>query len=243
MSNAELLLSEVVDREKLNQLIQKNIINGPDMYRIAVDIGQKILEACFNKGYSVPVDIRKVVEKFGVGIVEADLNVDTGFQLDYVYGYLWRTGKGRWIINVDEKQSEYAKHYIIAHEFSHYVLRQGIEPDGAVGKEEGCLGETESYIDPFFPRKWDELLCDMLGAYLLFPPQEVLAYMKAYADNMQKINCYPMDGYEWLRELGQKAQVSAYYTIVSYQYLRSYMCAWYQSASDNIPPEYMAFFK
>lgn len=170
-----------------------------------------------------PIAIRKLAEILGISIWETNLNVDMGFQIRKVNGYIKCRGMGKWEIYVDVNDSESVKRYIIAHEISHFFISLFQEENR---KEDNALEQHS--IDPLFSQKPEELLADMLTSFLLFPPPLVLGYLKSYTKMLEKRKQYPMDSFEWLKELGQKAFVSSYFTIISYQYIKLYLCRLYQ---------------
>lgn len=108
-------------------------------------------------------------------------------------------------------------------------------------------------MDPFFPKCKEELFADILTSFLLFPPGTVLKYFDQYAGELEEQNRYPLNAFEWIRVLAQKAQVSPYATIICYQYLKYFMCYVYQQRQDNdgecrsgagrLAREYEKFFK
>lgn len=188
---------------------------------------------------SFPIDIRGLIEHYGVRVCETSLNADTGFCVERKYGYIRTDWEKKLTIYVENSDSEFVKRYVLAHELCHYFFRLE-SPDKK---------ETSNCIDPLFPKDIKELFADAVAAYLLFPPKLVLKYMDQYKKEMQEHNIYPLEGEEWIRRLGQKAQVTTYYTISSYQYLKFYFCAVNQTKKKeytemkNFIKKYEVFFK
>lgn len=120
---------------------------------------------------------------------------------------------------LENNESEFTKRYVMAHEFSHYLINiyiRDIQSQDSTGDQQ-C-------IDPLFPKKRSEMLADIMAAYIMFPYQAVLECMKNYVIDMKARNEYPIDVFEWMRVLGQRTQISPYFTISSYQYLKQLLC-------------------
>lgn len=189
------------------------------------------------KPMAFPIDIRGMVEQHNIHIYETNLNADIGFCVEKINGYYkeWKY-RGR-EINLENRNPESTKRYILAHEFSHFLIGQR-RGSGEVRKGLHC-------IDPLFPKNWEEIAADILACFLLFPPDLVLKSLERYAGLMEEQNEYPIDAFEWLKKLGQWAQVSTYFTISSYQHLKFYMykiCI--DSAEDSrLYKKYGRFFK
>lgn len=163
----------------------------------------------------LPIDIRKVIIKNKIDIAEMDLNLDMGFRMDKVNGYLRCLENSsstddslKWRIYIDYSDSEFVKRYVLAHEFSHYLLKK-------YSGEMSRLAE-DSCIDPMFPKKKKELVAETLSAYFLLPPDALLNAMIDYRNEMKKSNQYPVDSVLFLQKIGNRAQISIpYYYMLS----------------------------
>lgn len=236
-------MQSILDSEELGQLAEKKLNNGAEAYRYAQKVTNDILFEHYGGTIKFPIDIREILKDFEIELYEMELNTDTGFRLEKVNGFLWEKLNGKMAINIDYHDSELVKRYVIAHELSHYLLRYAEDKKGT----ENFL-ESYNCVDPLFPKEWDELLADIMAAFFLFPPLHVLEHLEQYAGFLKEKNQYPMDAFEWLRVLGQCAAVSTYFTIISYQHLKFYMCYWYNDSKDKgkIDPlieKYKRFFK
>lgn len=233
-------IGDIITTEQMKEFVGQGGECGiGKVFENAEFISGKILEKVFGNEIGFPIDIKKVVKAFGIGICETNLNVDIGFQIERVNGYIKKRTENEWVIYVDSDDSELIKRYIMAHELSHYFLDLTKEDNGIPQDilEQHC-------VDPMFSRNWDELLSDVLTAFIMFPPKLVLVYLEQYTNLLRERNIYPIDGFEWLRMLGQKAQVSSYFTIISYQYLKFYLCNLCNKEGENdLIIKYQNFFK
>lgn len=187
-----------------------------------------------------PVDIRKIIQRAGIRLYEISMNVDTGFQLEKVNGYIRHQENGEWAIFIESDESEYSKRYVMAHEFCHFLMREMLES----GVETTESKVKQYCIDPLFPKNKCELYADMMAAFLMFPHEAVLKCMEEYAQELKVKNTYPMDGFEWMRVLGHRAKISSYFTIISYQYLKYFLCEYYsKTADDEFKQKYGRFFR
>lgn len=177
-----------------------------------------------------PIDIRKIVKENRIEIVSTNLNTDLGFRIDKVNGYLRPSivnNNTQWRIYIEYNDSEFTKRYILAHEFSHFLMR-------VYGTESAVQqGEVQHCVTPMIPREETELLADMMAALLMFPCWLVLEEMKNYTEWLRGKNEYPMEAASLLRVLGNKAQISSYYTVISFQYIREYLCFLYSEKKEQ----------
>lgn len=217
----------------------QTIIKGQDMtalfavYRTLQSVADEIQKEyyCGKETIKFPIDIRRIVDKCGINLYEVNLNVDTGFQLERIRGYIRRKDikecsadnyEKQCEIYIDRNDNEETKRYVIAHEFCHYIL------DKILFVSSGMSG-LRCCVDPLFSKEPVEIYTDIMAAFLLFPPCSVLDCMKSYCTKMRDNNKYPIDVSEWMRVLGQHAQVSTHYTIICYQHLKVYLTDFYQS--------------
>ena len=212
--------------------LTKNVFS-PKKYTEIAEIMNEVLVKHYGslKQVTFPIDIREIVKKNSIEIVSTNLNTDLGFRIDKVNGYL-RPSKVnneiQWRIYIEYDDCEFTKRYILAHEFSHFLLTvYGAEcsapPHGA----------AQYCVTPMIPKKETELLADMMAAFLMFPCWLVLDEMKAYTEWMQRKNEYPMEASSLLCMLGNKAQISSYHTIICFQYVREYLCFLYSEKRED----------
>lgn len=174
---------------------------------------------------SFPIDIRGIVKQHGISIYETNLNAGMSFRMEKINGYYRKTKIGQHEINLENRDSEFTKRYILAHEFGHFIVSEFLNQDGS---------SLNSYCtDPFFPKSWMEIFCDLVANFLMFPPMLLLNYLDSYTQRMEKQMSYPIDSFAWLTDLGQKAQISLYFTILSYQYNKLFMC-WLYNHKDFV---------
>lgn len=187
-----------------------------------------------------PVNIREIIQRAGIQLYETNMNADIGFQFEKVNGHVRRQENGKWAIYVENDESECSKRYIMAHEFCRLLIQEMEEAE-----VQSTEGKVMRYcIDPLFPKNKYELYADMMTAFLMFPYESVLGCMEDYAEELRRENTYPMDAFEWTRVLGQYAQISSYYTIISYQYLKYFLCGHYSETSDDgFKQKYDRFFR
>lgn len=228
-------LEKILNAGEKSELNLNGILSVEKIYVQANDIADQILNLYYDGNIRFPVNIRGIVKACDIGIYETNLNVDRGFRVEKVNGYLRQRINGRYDINLQNSDSEFTKRYILAHELSQYFLNR-------------ISGDAESYgqncVDPLFARHQDELLADIMAAFLLFPPECVLKCLKGYTDQMKRWNEYPIDSFDWIRDLGQSAQVSFYFTVICYQYVKFYLCYLYNTKPEcDLVSEYREFFK
>lgn len=192
-------------------------------------ITKKVLTAFYGDATEVkfPVDIRGIIAKHNIDIAEMDLNLNLGFRMDKVNGYLRCIGKysedvnlPEWRIYIEYSDNEFIKRYILAHEFSHYLMKKE--------REELMMSTEINCVDPMLPKKKEELLADVMAAYLLMPPNVLLEEMKNYKGKMKENNRYPIDSVTFLRDIGNAVQISTYHAFLCYQYVRYYLCNLYE---------------
>lgn len=201
-------------------------MNFKNFYSEMEKVTRNILKCCFEEDITFPINIRKVAESLEIEICERTLNLDIGFQLRKISGYIKEKGDYAARIYIDCGDSELIKRYMITHELSHYIL----------GRMD--TGEKQYCVEPFFPENQDEILADIMTACFLFPCTPVLKCMQMYVNGLNQKNDYPLNGEKWLNYLSKAAEVSYYHTVSSYQYVRYYMWA----LKDNLGKEYKEFF-
>lgn len=202
----------------------------------ANDIAGHVLDLLYDGKREFPVNIRGIVRSLDIGVYETNLNVDRGFRVEKVNGYLRWKLNGGYDINLQHSDSEFTKRYVLAHELSRYLLGR-MSGDNEM---KGC----RNFADPLFAKEKDETSADILAAFLLFPPECVLESLKEYTEQMRRFSEYPIDSFEWIRDLAQSAQISFYFTLISYQYLKIYLSFLYNTEPENeLVKKYREFFK
>lgn len=211
-------------RTYLEKLGKNGPDNGKQMYQMICNVTAAVLEDHYEKSVSeisFPVDIRGIVKRYEIEIIETDLNTDIGFQAARQNGSLRYLPEDRVQIYLEASDSENAKRYILAHEFCYFLMNTAGDTQNV-----GCG-------NPMMPKEWEELTADMMAACLLFPPELVMKKMRSFIDQMGEEKRYPISPVKWLEELSESAQVSLYYTTISYQYIRSFICYLY-NADDSV---------
>lgn len=218
-------------KKELNDVINKNIKNEYNIYSAAQEIASEALAKHYKEKKNFPINIRAILEENSIALHEMNLNTDIGLRIRKINGYLQKTSDDKWEIYVHNGDSEFSKRYIMAHEFSYYLLYENL------GRKE-LWTPTHHCVDPLFAEHGEDLICDVIASFILFPPELVLDSLSKYKNIMEKKSQYPMDAFEWLRILGQHAQISSYFTIISYQHLKFYM--YY---NQNEWDDYREFFR
>ncbi len=219
------------NEESLHSLINNYADNEKNIYKTIYEIIKDILEDYYKQSLceiSFPVNIWKIIKKYDIEIIETDLNTDIGFQIARQNGSLRYLADGRIQLYLEASDSDNAKRYILAHEFAHFLMNT------AGGAQNAGCG------DPMMPKNWEEQTADMIAACLLFPPELVLKKMRSFIDQMKEKNRYPISSAEWLEALSESAQVSSYYTITSYQYIKSFICYLYSIEDSFVTDEKFA---
>ena len=219
---------------------------SPAKYTEIAEITNEILKEHYGSLEQVtfPIDIREIIKKNSIEIISTNLNIDLGFRIDKVNGYLRPSKvnhKIQWRIYIEYNDCEFTKRYILAHEFSHFLL--AVYGTGSFVPQQ--QDAVQYCVTPLIPKKKAELLADMMAAFLMFPCRLVLDEMKIYTEWMRRKNEYPMETAALLRTLGNKAQISSYHTIVCFQYIREYLCFLYSEKKEQNPwhKDYECLFK
>lgn len=213
-------MGNVVDDIRKSEEMQKvkECGAGLKLYGAAEKLAEKIR----GEESEYPVNVRRIVKRFGLGICETNLNVDLGFRVEKVNGYLHRKCDGGYVINLHSGDSEYYKRYYMAHVLCRYLLRNADPVKSGV-----------NYADPLFSKDRMDITADIVSAFLLFPPKRVMEYFVEFADVMKKKNEYPIDATGWIHFLAENAQISFYHTLSCYQHLKAYFCYLYDSDPGN----------
>lgn len=212
-------------KKRLNKLRGRHWDNEAKICKTINEITHQVIEDYYiqkNQKITFPVDIRGIVKSYGIKITEAYLNLDTGFQIERINGRIVYSDHGECEIRLECMDNENVKRYMLAHEFAHFLMGDK---------------EKKNCIDPFFPKNSEELIADIMTAYLLFPYELVLLKMKWYVGYMQNSNIYPIDSASWLKALGDSAQVSSYHTIMCYQWVRMYLHYLYKHKDPFVTSE------
>ena len=212
-------------KEDLSSLREHGINNGQETYEMVMNVTEAVLQDYyeeFGMNLSFPIYIRGIVREYGIEVIETDLNTDIGFQIARHNGSLRYKQEDRIQIFLEASDSENTKRYVLAHEFSHFLMNASNEE-----KIAGCG-------DPMMPKKWEEQTADIMATSLLFPVKLVLKKMCSFVDRMKKRNRYPINSAEWLEELSESARVSSYYTIISYQHIKSFVCYLYNANDSDV---------
>lgn len=208
------------------RLKENGLSSAEQIYMPLQAAADKILRSFYGGAPTFSIDIRGIVKEFGLKICETNLNVDCGFTIEKINGYLRRSLSGEFCINLHCRDSIFAKRYVLAHEFCRYILSQAQHPSADPAY-------ARNYADPLFTKDPDTILAEIMSAFLLFPPECVLASLEKYAAEMRRRNEYPLNASDWLRFLSQEGQISVYYTTSSYQHLKLYFCILQNSDPQN----------
>lgn len=211
-------------RDKLYLLREKGLDNGRETYEISRVIADAVLQDYYcgiKKQIRFPIDIWGIVRSYGIEIIQTELNSDIGFRIARQNGSLRYLQDGRIQIYLEDSDSDNAKRYILAHEFSHFLLNKGEK------KVAMC------YSDPMMPKRGEEQIADIMASCLLFPYDLVLEKMLSYINQMRNNNRYPINSADWLQELAETAHVSSYHTIICYQNVKNCICYLY-NRNDKI---------
>ena len=213
---------------------QEELLNICNIYKLIQEITYDILLDFYQDKSKIqfPIDIRGIIEKYHIHVVETDLNEKNSFFIERVNGCLKKIENQEdvgsfWRIYIEETDSEFTKRYILAHEFGHYILEHYPEERNAA--ETGI----QHCVDPMFPKKWNELFSDIFAAYLLCPYDRVAELIDSHIEKLKKKEERPMEAVELLRMIGNKAQISSYHVFICYQYIRYYMCYLYNKGLED----------
>ena len=213
-------------KERINDLLNNDfeVVKACDIVCRATG---EILKEYYKTSMPIifPIDIRGIVKYYNIHIYETNLNSGIGFRIEKINGYYRKTKTGNHEINLENRDSEFTKRYILAHEFGHFIAAELLNQENS---------SMNSYCtDPFFPKRWMEIFSDLVATFLMFPPIQLLSYLEKYTERLKYQNNYPIDSSAWLTDLGRKAQIPLYFTISSYQYIKLYMC-WLYNHQDSL---------
>lgn len=225
---------------EIQSLKEIEMSNIWQMYESVEHLSKRILYQYYGEKYTFPINIRGIVKMFGLGIFETNLNVDLGFRLEKVNGYLHKKYDKGYCINLNVKEAELNKRYFLAHVLSRYVLAHANNtPQEEIEKMCGV-----NYADPLFTKNNAEIIADILSALILFPPECVLDSFAKFANIMKERQQYPIDFSKWIHYLSQEAQIASYYTLPCYQHIKIYLSCLCNSKSDSkLISKYRQFFK
>lgn len=175
------------------------------------------------------IDIRAVVKKHNIDIIEREMHSSDFFFINQVDGYLDRMKKEnniQYIIYVNENLNETSKRYVIAHEFSHYILEKQKKP--IYKPKKGT--KTQYCLNVLFSKNIEENICDIMTAFLLMPIDCVLPLMNKFVNS--KKNDYPISMNDWLQSLSYCMQISSYHVNLCFQHIR-YLVAFIYDKEDK----------
>ncbi len=163
------------------------------------------------------IDIRGIVKKHEIDIIEREMYTNSFLFINQIDGYLDKDKKEnhiQYIIYVNKNLSETSKRYVIAHEFSHYILQQKQKETEKIKKEI----EIKYCLNVLFSKSGEENACDIMTAFLLMPIDYVLPLMKQFIESQK--NNYPIRISEWLQCLSYWMKVSSYHVNLCFQHIR-----------------------
>lgn len=213
------------------------ISNMQDIYLEVYRISNQYLEDYYDDlKRRRTIDIRGIVNKCGIDIVEREIYPSGFLFVNQIDGYLDIINKdnnNKYTIYVNENLDEVSKRYVIAHEFSHYMLKKIYKNNSQ--KKKGM--EIRYCLNVLFAKNVEENVCDILTSFLLMPIDCVLPLMKQFVDD--KKDCYPVRVSEWLQCLSYWMQISSYHVSICFQHIR-YLAAFIydkenRGLGDKIP--------
>lgn len=162
------------------------------------------------------VPIRKMIGSEKIELYERMLaTVDDNFANELL-GTLEKI-QDKWRIYINQEIGSLTKRYVMAHEFSHYIINSIKEID----KSENCT-------NVLFPLSTGEQMCDIMSSFLLLPFGTVVRLLNTYTNRQQKSYGRPVNMDEWIRYLGNEMGLTEYHTILCYQNVRYLAGALYQ---------------
>lgn len=189
-----------------------------EIYLKVYKISNEYLEAYYNDlKRRRTIDIRGIVNKYGIDIIEREIYPSGFLFVNQIDGYLDIVNKdnnNKYTIYVNENLDEVSKRYVIAHEFSHYILK---ELDNSESEKKKGM-EIKYCLNALFAKNVEENICDILTSFLLMPIDCVLPLMKQFIDD-KKDYC-PVRISEWLQCLSYWMQVSSYHVSLCFQHIR-----------------------
>lgn len=201
-----------------------------DAYIQLYILAQKIVQNAIGKenAEETYVDIESIIKSYNINIKKRSLNSIGDTFINETAGFLdvydYERGNYEWSILVNEELNWPLKRYVIAHEFSHFVINR-------------CFGkrEVKYCISPFFPQKTEEQICDIMASFFLMPITKVLSLFSQFIKRREEKNRIPADLYDWIEYLGRKTQVSEYHVFMCYQNIRYLGAALLNMDESRIP--------
>lgn len=175
----------------------------------------RLLNKVFGRNaYQLPIDIVKIVDFFGIEIIEINLNEDRTDRNNKVVGELSVRpqifGRGEVkCIYIDSKTPLYTQRYALAHELGHYLINEGKKLVG----DEYC-------IMPMLPKEPEELIADAFAISLMIPIGVFYREFSKYLKEEKTNGNLPIGTEDWLQYLSTSARISYHYVAYGYQQLR-----------------------
>ena len=193
------------------------------IYLTLYDIVNYFLEDFYQCNLSTQrmIDIRHLVQEYGINIIERKIQITKNFFFyGQIGGYLdifdYKIGEFDIAIHVDENLDEFSKRYVIAHEFSHFILE--------------CLHNkintsmlqrtTKFCLNVLFPKDKEEYICDIMTAFFLMPIDIVIPLMLQFIEKKQIETMNPVYISEWLEFLSYCTKISNYHVNICFQHIR-----------------------
>jgi len=184
-----------------------------EIYVILYAISKIVMDETRSK---TMVPIKSLIMSEKIEIYERNLStVDDNF-VNELLGTLEKI-QGEWRIYINQEIGSLTKRYVMAHEFSHYIVNS-IE----------TIDESENCTNVLFPLNTGEQICDIISSFLLLPFGTVVKLLNTYIDNRRKEYGSPVNLDEWIQYLGNEMGLTEYHTILSYQNIRYLAGALYQ---------------
>lgn len=172
------------------------------------------------------IDIRNMADGFGIRIIEKKIHFHNKIFYNQISGYLdiydYKSKQFVSTIYVDDRLDETGKRYVIAHEFSHYILvcLQNVINDNDFKR-------TIKYCsNVLFPSDTEEHICDIMTSFFLMPIETVLYLMENFIDKKKRTNDLPVHVEELLWYLSLHLKIPDDYINICFQhtrYLGSYL--------------------
>lgn len=167
------------------------------------------------------VPIKKLIADEEVEIYERKLStIDDNF-VNELLGTLEKV-QDKWRIYINRDIGSLTKRYVMAHEFSHYIINS-IE----------MWDVNENCTNVLLPPNTREQMCDIMSSFLILPFCTVVKLLREYIDDQKKLYGNPIDLDEWIHYLGNEMGLKEYHTILCYQNVRYLAGALYRYKEEK----------
>lgn len=168
---------------------------------------------------TLPVDMKKIVNKLGIKLEYKDLNIGGGFNVNRVIGrlhldkeHLSDDGKYNKIIQIEKNSSHPEQNMAIARQLAHYIFRM----------DDNNYWQIDEFSSmPLMPIDGRDLLCDVFAYICLLPMDSLFQKIIGFVQNKVIVEKGMVETKELLEHLTIQSEMPMYDFFNGYQCLRN----------------------